>query len=72
MKKFLTTAIIVVFGAFVLSAAKAEVSLSGYQEFYMGSADQTTQNSIATSTGASTNTNFNGFSSKFLINFTGP
>ncbi|MEC6997597.1 MAG: porin [Pseudomonadota bacterium] len=62
MKKFLTTAFIVAFGAFVLSAAKAEVSLSGYQEFYMGSADQTTQNSLATSTGASTNTNFNGFS----------
>ena len=62
MKKFLTTAFIVAFGAFVLSAAKAEVSLSGYQEFYMGSADQTTQNSFATSTGASTNTNFNGFS----------
>ena len=28
----------------------------------MGSADQSTQNSIATSTGASTNTSFNGFS----------
>ena len=40
MKKFLTTAFIVAFGAFVLSAAKAEVSLSGYQEFYMGSADK--------------------------------
>ena len=62
MKKFLTTAFLVAFGSFVLSAAKAEVSLSGYQEFYAGSADQTTQNSLATSSGASTNTNFNGFS----------
>ena len=28
----------------------------------MGSADQSTQNAIATNTGASTNSNFNGFS----------
>jgi hypothetical protein len=38
--------------------------LSGYQEFYMGSADQTTANSFATSTGPTTtsgiNSNFNG------------
>ena len=62
MKKFLTTAFLAVFGAFILSSAKAEISLSGYQEFYMGSADQSTQNAIATNTGASTNSNFNGFS----------
>ena len=48
MKKFLTTAFLAVFGAFILSSAKAEISLSGYQEFYMGSADQSTQNAIAT------------------------
>ena len=62
MKKFLTTAFLVVFGAFVLSSAKAEISLSGYQEFYMASADQSTQNTFSSSTGASTNSNFNGFS----------
>ena len=64
MKKFLTTAFLAVFGAFILSSAKAQeagISLSGYQEFYMGSADQSTQNSLATS-GARYNTNFNGFS----------
>ena len=42
MKKILTTALLVVFGAFVLSTAKAELSLSGYQEFYAVSVDQTT------------------------------
>ena len=62
MKKFLTTAFIAVFGAFILSSAKAEISLSGYQEFYGASADQSTQNAITTNTGASTNSNFNGFS----------
>jgi hypothetical protein len=34
MKKFITTALMVVLGAFFLTAAKAELSLSGYQEFY--------------------------------------
>ena len=42
MKKLLTTALLVVFGAFVLTAAKAELSLSGYQEFYAVSVDQST------------------------------
>jgi len=42
MKKFLTTALMVVFGAFVLTTAKAELSLSGYQEFYAVSVDQST------------------------------
>ena len=47
MKKFLTTAFISSIWSFYFkSAAKAEISLSGYQEFYMGSADQTTQNSL--------------------------
>ena len=40
MKKFFTTALMVVFGAFVLTTAKAELSLSGYQEFYAVSVDQ--------------------------------
>ena len=42
MKKILTTALLVVFGAFVLTTAKAELSLSGYQEFYAVSVDQST------------------------------
>ena len=42
MKKFFTTALMVVFGAFVLTTAKAELSLSGYQEFYAVSVDQST------------------------------
>ena len=35
-------ALVAVFGAFVLTAAKAELSLSGYQEFYAVSVDQST------------------------------
>ena len=50
MKKFLTMVLMVVFGAFVLTAAKAELSLSGYQEFYAVSVDQTTAAGLATST----------------------
>ena len=50
MKKFLTTALLVVFGAFVLSTAKAELSLSGYQEFYAVSVDQTTSAGLDTAT----------------------
>jgi hypothetical protein len=50
MKKILTTALLVVFGAFVLTTAKAELSLSGYQEFYAVSVDQTTAAGLATST----------------------
>ena len=42
MKKFLAMALVAVFGAFVLTAAKAELSLSGYQEFYAVSVDQST------------------------------
>jgi hypothetical protein len=42
MKKFFTTALLVVFGTFVLNAAKAELNISGYQEFYAVSIDQTT------------------------------
>jgi len=43
MKKFLTVAFAVLFGAFMLSAAKAELSLSGYQEFYAINADKQTE-----------------------------
>ena len=50
MKKILTTALLVVFGAFVLTTAKAELSLSGYLEFYAVSVDQTTAAGLATST----------------------
>ena len=45
-----------------VSYLKSDISLNGYQEFFAGSADQTTQTGLAKSTGASTNTNFNGFS----------
>ena len=43
MKKFLTVAFATLFGAFMLSAAKAELSLSGYQEFYAINSDQQTE-----------------------------
>jgi len=46
MKKFITTALMVVLGAFFLTAAKAELSLSGYQEFYAISIDQTTETGL--------------------------
>jgi len=55
MKKFLTIAFVAVFGAFMLSAAKAEVSLSGYQEFYAINSDQTTETGLDTSLHTSTN-----------------
>ena len=46
MKKLITTALMVVLGAFFLTAAKAELSLSGYQEFYAISIDQTTETGL--------------------------
>ena len=46
MKKFFTTALMAVIGAFMLTAAKAEISLSGYQEFYAISIDQTTETGL--------------------------
>ena len=50
MKKLITTAFLVVFGAFALTSAKAELSLSGYQEFYGVSVDQTTSAGLDTAT----------------------
>ena len=50
MKKLITTAFLVVFGAFALTSAKAELSLSGYQEFYAVSVDQTTSAGLDTAT----------------------
>ena len=50
MKKFISIALMAVLGAFTLTAAKAEISLSGYQEFYAVSVDQTTAAGLATST----------------------
>lgn len=50
MKKFISIALMAVLGAFTLTAAKAELSLSGYQEFYAVSVDQTTAAGLATST----------------------
>lgn len=63
MKKILLTALVVTYSLMLSGISKAEVSLSGYQEFYGGSADQSINNSIDTSTGAGiTNSSFNGFS----------
>ena len=42
MKKFLTTALMVVFGAFVLTTKQAELVLSGYQSSHAVSVDQST------------------------------
>ncbi|MBF96128.1 MAG: hypothetical protein CFH34_00325 [Alphaproteobacteria bacterium MarineAlpha9_Bin4] len=55
MKKIFTTALLVVFGAFVLTAAKAELSLSGYQEFYAVSVDQSTEAGLSASDHTSEN-----------------
>ena len=40
MKKTLLSFIALVMGVFYFTAAKAEIAISGYQEFYMGSGDQ--------------------------------
>ena len=50
MKKFFTIALMAVVAVFAASVAKAELSLSGYQEFYAVSVDQTTAAGLATST----------------------
>ena len=42
MKKFFTIALMAVVAAFTASVAKAELNISGYQEFYAVSVDQTT------------------------------
>ena len=63
MKKILLTALVVTYSLMLSGISKAEISLSGYQEFYMGSADQGINNSVDTSTAAGiTNSSFNGFS----------
>ena len=49
MKKIFTIALITVVAAFTASVSKAELSLSGYQEFYAVSVDQTTAAGLATS-----------------------
>ena len=63
MKKILLTALVVTYSLMLSGISKAEISLSGYQEFYGGSADQSIQNSVDTSVGTDiTNSSFNGFS----------
>ena len=44
------------------SNADGHLSLSGYQEFFAGSADQTRTTALDNSTGASTNNSYSGFS----------
>ena len=44
-------------GVFVMSIAKAELSISGYQEFYGISVDQTTSAGLDTATQTDTSTN---------------
>jgi hypothetical protein len=60
MKKLFLTALAVAYSVMLVSVAKAELSLSGYQEFYMGSADQST--SLGSTVGTTTDTSFNGLS----------
>lgn len=63
MKKILIAALVVTYSFMLASISKAEISFSGYQEFYMGSADQSTQRGVDTSTAVDlTNSSFNGFS----------
>ena len=40
MKKTLFSILALVYAVMLVSVAKAEISISGYQEFYMGSGDQ--------------------------------
>ena len=62
MKKFFTVALMAVVAAFTASVAKAEISISGYQEFYAESVDQSTAAGLdsATQTDVSRNGLSNG------------
>ena len=62
MKKIITIALITVVAAFTASVAKAEISFSGYQEFYAESVDQSTAAGLdaATQTDVSRNGLSNG------------
>jgi hypothetical protein len=57
MRKLLLTALVMAHGVFVMSIAKAELSISGYQEFYGVSVDQTTSAGLDTATQTDTSTN---------------
>ena len=50
MKKFFTVALMAVVATFAASVAKADISLSGYQEFYATSVDQSTAAGLDSST----------------------
>jgi len=50
MKKLLLTALVMTYAVFTMSIAKAELSISGYQEFYGVSVDQTTAAGLTTAT----------------------
>jgi hypothetical protein len=60
MKKFFTIALMAVVAAFTASVAKADISISGYQEFYAESVDQSTAAGLDAST--QTDTSRNGLS----------
>ena len=63
MRKLLLTALALTYSVMLVSVAKAEISFSGYQEFYGGSASQTIQSGASTDTGVGiSNSNFSGFS----------
>ena len=53
MKKILLTALALVYYFGVLAIARADISMTGYQEFFAGSGDQSTQGAVDTSTGTS-------------------
>jgi hypothetical protein len=56
MRKILLTALVMAHGVFVMSIAKAELSISGYQEFYGVSVDQTTSAGLDTASQTDTAT----------------
>jgi hypothetical protein len=60
MKKTMIIALSLIYSVILITVAKAEISFSGYQEFYMGSADQSKIRGLDAT--GQTNTSFNGFS----------
>ena len=62
MKKFFTVALMAVVAAFTASVAKAEISISGYQEFYAESVDQSTAAGLDSAT--QTDVSRNGLSKR--------
>ena len=71
MRLFLKLVSLTFLANFIIFSSHAEISLSGYQEFFAGSADQTRDTAVDVSTGPTTtggaNKSFGGFSNGRVV-----